>query len=67
VEVVTSGNIGYADKQQHRDWHYIDIPYSPDGTALVPRAEPNVLTQIAEFRKVLSSDASPELKPYEPS
>ncbi|MBS0171937.1 MAG: hypothetical protein JSR62_16435 [Nitrospira sp.] len=25
-------NIGYADKFQHRYWHFIDLPFSPDGT-----------------------------------
>ena len=30
-------NIGYADLFQHRYWHYIDLPFSRDGTPLVNR------------------------------
>jgi hypothetical protein len=28
-------NIGYADHLQHRYWHFIDLPLSTDGTAVV--------------------------------
>jgi S1/P1 nuclease len=58
-------NIGYADDLRHRYWHYIDLPFSPDGTAIVPPAEPNVQTQIAAFRKALHSEARFELKSYD--
>jgi S1/P1 Nuclease len=49
-----SQNLGYEDKLQHRYWHYIDMPFSTDGTALVQPQEPNAKTQIAEFRKTLT-------------
>lgn len=59
-------NIGYADHLQHRYWHYIDLPFSPDGTRLVQPAAPNVETQIALFRRTLASvSASDELKSYD--
>ncbi len=59
-------NIGYADKLQHRYWHYIDLPFSPDGTKVVEPAAPNAATQIAAFRKTIASpDASDELKSYD--
>ncbi len=59
-------NIGYADHLQHRYWHYIDLPFSPDGTRLLPPASPNVETQIALFRKTLAStSASDEMKSYD--
>lgn len=58
-------NIGYADKLIHRYWHYIDIPFSPDGTALTDPDIPNARTQIVAFRQTLKdSGASDELKSY---
>ena len=61
-----SRNIGYADKLQHRYWHYIDIPFSPDGTPLKQPNSPNARTQIATFRAVLASPtASDDLKSYD--
>ena len=59
-------NIGYPDKLQHRYWHYIDIPFSPDGTPLKQPPSPNARTQIAAFREVLASaTASDDLKSYD--
>lgn len=58
-------NIGYADKLTHRYWHYIDIPFSPDGTPLTDPDIPNVQTQIVAFRQTLKdSGASDEVKSY---
>src|SRR5262245_25580361 len=34
-------NIGYNDNLQHRYWHYIDIPFSTDGTAKIEPGAPN--------------------------
>lgn len=59
-------NIGYADKQMHKYWHFVDLPFSPDNTALVDPPIPNAKTQIALFRKTLTSpDASSDLKSYD--
>lgn len=58
-------NIGYADKNMHKYWHFCDLPYSVDGTNLPAIPEPNARTQIHEFRKVLASDAPDELKSYD--
>lgn len=59
-------NIGYADKLQHKYWHFIDRPFSPDGTPLVSPSVPNVTTQIALFRATLSSaTASDDVKSYD--
>ena len=59
-------NIGYADKLMHRYWHFIDIPFSSDGTALPTPDIPNAQTQIVAFRKMLRDpDASDELKSYD--
>jgi S1/P1 Nuclease len=48
-------NIGYADKNQHRYWHFIDTPFSPDNTPLKMPIPPNAQTQIALFRTALAS------------
>jgi hypothetical protein len=59
-------NIGYSDTLMHRYWHYIDEPFSPDGTALAQPQVPNAQTQIAEFRKTLAlSGAANKLKSYD--
>jgi S1/P1 Nuclease len=61
-----SKNEGYTDTLQHRYWHYIDLPFSPDGTPLVQPKSPNAKTQIATFRATLSSStASAALKSYD--
>lgn len=59
-------NVGYSDKLMHKYWHYIDLPFSPDGTKLIQAQVPNAKTQIADFRKTLgSATASDELKSYD--
>ncbi len=59
-------NIGYADTLQHRYWHYIDLPFSPDHTPLQKPVRPNALTQITTFRKTLATrGASDALKSYD--
>jgi hypothetical protein len=59
-------NIGYSDKLMHRYWHFIDEPFSPDGTPLVQPLTPNAETQIAVFRKTLASaEAGAALKSYD--
>jgi hypothetical protein len=58
-------NIGYADTAMHKYWHFIDKPFSPDGTALEDPSVPNAETQIAAFRSVLSSTSADELKSYD--
>jgi len=59
-------NTGYDDRLQHRYWHYIDIPFSTDGTPLEYPPEPNLLTQIQAFAQVLASaERSDEVKSYD--
>jgi hypothetical protein len=59
-------NIGYADHQQHRYWHFIDLPFSTDGTAVVAPATPNVQTQIHAFTAAIGSpDVSDDIKSYD--
>jgi S1/P1 Nuclease len=61
----SSQNIGYSDHLQHRYWHFIDTPFSTDGTALVPPIAPNAKTQIELFTTAIASDASDDIKSYD--
>jgi hypothetical protein len=37
---------GFPDMQRHTGWHFIDLPFSQDGTALEPAAKPNIVTEL---------------------
>ena len=52
---------GFPDMGRHPTWHYIDIPFSSDGTP-VPDSppSPNALTQISAFRKTIADAGIPE-------
>jgi S1/P1 Nuclease len=59
-------NIGYADCLQHRYWHFDDLPFSTDGTALHPAGEPNAVTQIQAFTAALADpQTSDDVKSYD--
>jgi hypothetical protein len=58
-------NTGYDDLALHKYWHFIDLPFSQDGTALQDPPVPNALTQINAFRSVLASGSRDELKSYD--
>ncbi|HKC93829.1 MAG TPA: S1/P1 nuclease [Nitrospira sp.] len=59
-------NIGYADQLQHKYWHFIYLPFSPDDTKPVEPAIPNAKTQIILFGDTLKSPtASNDVKSYD--
>ena len=58
-------NIGYADKLRHKYWHYLDLPFSPDGTAVRPPDPVNALTQIKALKAALASNATDDVKSYD--
>ena len=58
-------NTGYDDFARHKYWHFVDIPFSLDGTTLPEIITPNAMDRIDAFRAVLASDASDELKSYD--
>jgi hypothetical protein len=59
-------NIGYEDRLQHRYWHFVDTPFSTDGTALEPPAVPNAETQIRMFEAAIASrDVDDDIKSYD--
>lgn len=51
-------NIGYGDTQQHRQWHYINLPFSSDHAPLPSATAPNLKTQIAALRYALQTKGS---------
>ena len=59
-------NLGYADLLRHKYWHFVDRPFSRDGTPLVEAPAPNAATQIPLMRTALCAAAtSDELKSYD--
>jgi hypothetical protein len=59
-------NTGYDDCNRHGYWHYKDLPFSPDGTALRLAPEPNAETQIDLFAATLAdASAGDEVKAYD--
>lgn len=61
----SSQNIGYSDHLHHKYWHFVDTPFSTDGTSLPVLPMPNAQTQIAAFRLVLASKDPDEKKSYD--
>jgi hypothetical protein len=62
----SSQNIGYADRLMHKYWHFIDVPFSPDGTATQAPDFVNAKTQIRAFRAALkAANVSDDVKSYD--
>jgi hypothetical protein len=62
----SSRNTGYADRLRHKYWHFVDRPFSRDGTALPMVPTPNAQERIRLFRQVLASTtATDALKSYD--
>jgi len=55
----TPAQPGFADMKQRRNWHYINVPFSTDGTATLPPREPNVLSQLTMILGVIGREAPP--------
>lgn len=61
-----SRNIGYGDLLRHDYWHFVDLPFSPDGTPLMQPRVPNAATQLPILAAALGApDASEEVKSYD--
>ena len=62
-----SRNTGYDDFNRHKYFHFVDLPFSQDGTGttLFKTAVPNAQTRIADFRSVLNSSAPDDRKSYD--
>jgi hypothetical protein len=60
-----SQNIGYSDTRRHKYWHFIDTPFSTDGTQTKLPTEPNALSEILKLSAALASSEPDELKSYD--
>jgi len=60
-----SQNIGYSDTARHKYWHFVDTPFSTDGTPTNPPDHPNALDQIQKLRAALGATESDDLKSYD--
>ena len=58
-------NTGYDDLLMHKYWHFIDTPFTKDGTPLPAIPTPNAQERIALFRTVLASSSADRLKSYD--
>jgi hypothetical protein len=59
-------NIGYSDLNRHKYWHFIDTPFTQDGTTpLTAIPSPNAETEIAIFRQTLGSSRTDKVKSYD--
>jgi hypothetical protein len=45
---------GFPSMARHTDWHYIDLPFSPDGTRLERPKRPNALIELRRILKAPS-------------
>jgi hypothetical protein len=61
----SGANTGYGDNLMHKYWHFIDTPFSTDGTPLPSVPTPNAQERIALFRGVLASGSPDPLKSYD--
>jgi len=61
----SSQNTGYTDMLRHRYFHFVDTPFTTDGSALPPIPNPNAQERIALFRAVLASTSDDKLKSYD--
>jgi len=65
VEINLGTSLGIAGLR-HKYWHFVDKPFSKDGTTHFPELPiPNAQTQIDAFRAVLASNADDALKSYD--
>jgi hypothetical protein len=60
-----TANIGYTDMVMHKYWHFVDTPFSTDGTPLPAIPTVNAETEIDALRTALASNESDKLKSYD--
>jgi len=62
---VTTLNTGYTDLRAHKYWHFVNTPFSADGTALPAVSSPTATQKIALFRAALASKEPDPIKSYD--
>ncbi|MBK1660181.1 S1/P1 nuclease [Paracraurococcus ruber] len=56
---------GYADRREHREWHFVDIPFSPDGLPVQGPPRSNAQVMITTARGVLAAaDRTADARSY---
>jgi S1/P1 Nuclease len=60
-----SQNVGYNDTLRHKYWHFVDTPFSTDGTPTQPATDPNALDEILALSGALRSSEGDDLKSYD--
>ena len=62
---VSAQNIGFTDHFRHRCWHFIDVAFAQDGTAILPPTPvPNAQERVDLFRPALGGNDE-DLKAYD--
>jgi hypothetical protein len=59
---------GFPDMKRHSVWHFVDLPFSQDGTALEPVVAPNLVTELSRLTAELSRTRGlldPALRAYD--
>jgi hypothetical protein len=57
--------LGYGDRSKHSSWHFVDTPYSLDGTPAPPAPVPNASTELPRLAAALADPAaSDDAKSY---
>jgi hypothetical protein len=49
---------GFPDMKRHTPWHFIDVPFSQDGTPLEPAPVPNIVTALERIGAELRSHST---------
>ena len=50
---------GFPSMERHTGWHFIDTPFSPDGTQTAPAPEPNAITELPRLISEIGNPAFP--------
>ncbi len=64
-EPEASRNIGYADKDMHKYWHFINEPFSSSGTSTLPPQNANVLREITLLTAAIETAEAEDIKSYD--
>jgi S1/P1 Nuclease len=56
---------GFPDMARHAGWHFIDIPYTPDGAAGPAPPKPNLLTELERILREIKSPPSEQQIVYD--
>ncbi len=60
-----TANNGYADKDMHKYWHFIDVPYASSGFPAPTTPQANAQVEIAILREALKSKTPDPIKSFD--